>query len=623
MARVLVCAPCDSAIDEIVLRLRAEAERSPRQLSIDNMVVLGRGNTLDKKIRELTLEYKVDNEYPNEPSENIETILYDERQDLIDRRAKIRLTANKANNVASAELQSSYHKAIESLTRQIIDCGHFLEDARETRLEISMEAESLRHKNEVHVLKNAEVICATVHASGHPSLRSLGRKFDAIIIDDAHQCTELSSLIPLQYESNSCVMLGDITMRSTPKSDVTMLYRQSLYERMVKKFPSRPSLLQTQHRMHPDISRFLAPCYQEVVNNDSAAVLKYSRPWHRSYFTPYRFFDVMVSPSQGEFHSNVRMAEVQIALQLFKALLFIVGSKEVFGKIAILAPFKEQVSLLKSVFDSQLGETTTLNIAFKTIEEFRGRETDIVILSSVRAEPDTLNNDGYIEDSHRLAIGLTRARMALWIVGTPSTLMQSNTWRLLIENAKLRQLYSYCRPRFLDFIYNLGPKDINRLPPAPVESFRAKLPKEVTAVAVELPPKPVVSPREKTMPAVSSREKSTPTTNQKAVATSSGENALKRPRGDGENKDLFANKKFRGEEYESDKRQSSYSPYNDRHDRDDNYYRGHDNYRQHSLDDSQDSYQYYSEEENYSRSQSPSSIEVRINFFHLTYPPVD
>lgn len=47
------------------------------------------------------------------------------------------------------------------------------------------------------------------------------------------------------------------------------------------------------------------------------------------------------------------------------------------------------------------------------MDGFQGRETDIIILSCVREAANT-----FLNDAHRLNVALTRAKYALYIVGT-------------------------------------------------------------------------------------------------------------------------------------------------------------------------------------------------------------
>ena len=64
------------------------------------------------------------------------------------------------------------------------------------------------------VLQEADVICTTLAGSGHEILEPFD--FEMVIIDEAAQAIELSSLIPLKYRCNRCVMVGGEIEASSP-----------------------------------------------------------------------------------------------------------------------------------------------------------------------------------------------------------------------------------------------------------------------------------------------------------------------------------------------------------------------------------------------------------------------
>lgn len=64
-----------------------------------------------------------------------------------------------------------------------------------------------RRTFKLDVLQESDVVCTTLSGA---ALDLLGRfDFDMVIIDEAAQAVELSSMIPLKYRSTRCVMVGD------------------------------------------------------------------------------------------------------------------------------------------------------------------------------------------------------------------------------------------------------------------------------------------------------------------------------------------------------------------------------------------------------------------------------
>ena len=70
---------------------------------------------------------------------------------------------------------------------------------------------------------------------------------------------------------------------------------------------------------------------------------------------------------------------------------------------------------------------------------FQGSERDVIFLSCVRAGAGGI---GFVKESQRLNVALTRARKCLVVVGNMKTLSSCNPmWRELLENAKERDLF--------------------------------------------------------------------------------------------------------------------------------------------------------------------------------------
>jgi superfamily I DNA and/or RNA helicase len=92
--------------------------------------------------------------------------------------------------------------------------------------------------------------------------------------------------------------------------------------------------------------------------------------------------------------------------------------------ITVLSPYTRQVKHLKTVLPSQVPSFT--------VDSFQGRESDIVIFSTVRCNAD--GDIGFVDDARRLNVLWTRAKLALIIVGDRRTMTEGNQlWRRAIE----------------------------------------------------------------------------------------------------------------------------------------------------------------------------------------------
>lgn len=111
--------------------------------------------------------------------------------------------------------------------------------------------------------------------------------------------------------------------------------------------------------------------------------------------------------------------------------------------IGIIAAYKSQVNLIsrllmrdaRSLLTERLGKhraSDLPNIEVKTVDGFEGRQKDAIIFSTVRN-----NSSGYIgflADRRRLNVGLTRAKRALFVVGSMNTLKTGKYRRNASDN---------------------------------------------------------------------------------------------------------------------------------------------------------------------------------------------
>ena len=72
-----------------------------------------------------------------------------------------------------------------------------------------------------------------------------------------------------------------------------------------------------------------------------------------------------------------------------------------------------------------------------TVDSYQGRQLDVIILSAVRSNPQGAGV-GFLNDVRRLNVSITRAKRALWILGSAATLRQSPVWSALIQDADQR-----------------------------------------------------------------------------------------------------------------------------------------------------------------------------------------
>ena len=364
---------------------------------------------------------------------------------------------------------------------------------------------SIRHTLESSFIDEADIIFTTLNSSGHPCLE--GSVFPVVIIDEAGQCVEPSTLIPLRLGCVQCVMVGDQKQLSATifsKELASKKFDRSLFERINEARLSTQSvgsvMLDTQYRMLPAISRFPSLKFYNGLLKDGENVrapgygpVFLGAPQKRNFcenstdhypLKPFIFFDLLSSKDalSSEAQSRSNAEEARLCLQLVELLISEAArSKESVGSIGIITPYQEQLrdltrmfrnaSLLKhsgqesvpssvptvdaheddstapadgyvgnadELYAGLYGTSATVNplcdIELNTVDAFQGREKDIVVISCVRS--NDIGSIGFLSDTRRMNVAITRARFGLYIIGNAATLRNNDDWGDLIEYAE-------------------------------------------------------------------------------------------------------------------------------------------------------------------------------------------
>ncbi|KAG9740326.1 P-loop containing nucleoside triphosphate hydrolase protein, partial [Aureobasidium melanogenum] len=80
---------------------------------------------------------------------------------------------------------------------------------------------------------------------------------------------------------------------------------------------------------------------------------------------------------------------------------------------------------------SPAASTPKPKIQISTIDNYQGQESDIVVASLVRSNPD--NDIGFLSSPERLNVLLSRARNALILIGNTATFTDNETWKKLFS----------------------------------------------------------------------------------------------------------------------------------------------------------------------------------------------
>ncbi|KIX09871.1 uncharacterized protein Z518_00952 [Rhinocladiella mackenziei CBS 650.93] len=445
--KILVCAPSNAAVDELVMRFKSGVIMLDGSFGNLSVVRLGRTDAINTNVKDVTLEELVNAKLSvtasKDPKEDIHSVMMEHKavsDELNSLRDRISDQRGKGQPVSTADEQ-----LMDQLKRKKNGLGSKIDDMRERQNTASRDMELNRKRVQQEILDSAHVLCATLSGSGHEIFQALNIEFETVIIDEAAQSIELSALIPLKYGCSKCILVGDpkqLPPTVLSREAAKFQYEQSLFARMENNHKKDVHLLDTQYRMHPEISLFPSKTFYDSRlkdGNDMAKIRR--RPWHNSeIFAPYRFFDVQgMSQASTKGHSLINTAELNVAMQLYDRLITDVPRYDFSRNIGIITPYKGQLKELKMRFKQRYGEDITSKIEFNTTDAFQGRESEIIIFSCVRASTKGI---GFLNDIRRMNVGLTRAKCSLWVLGNSPSLTQGEFWRALVNDAKSRHVYT-------------------------------------------------------------------------------------------------------------------------------------------------------------------------------------
>lgn len=457
VAKVLICAPSNAAVDELVLRLKDGVFKENGERYIPKIVRLGRSDAMNAAVRDLSLEELVDR-HLRERAENV-SIDPNIRQE----HTKCLAERDRIREQLKSDLKSEEIVKLEETLREVnkkrSELGRLLDEQREKASVAYRSREIERRRIQAKLISEAQVICSTLSGSAHDFLASMYIKFDQVIVDEACQCVELSAIIPLRYGCKKCVMVGDpnqLPPTVLSQRAASLKYEESLFVRMQRNNPNLVYLLDVQYRMHPEISQFPSlEFYNSRLTDGDGMLEKNTRPWHANHLlSPYRFFDILSRHQQNErSKSFLNQTESKVAVELVEKLMEVLPGKQFKGKVGIISPYKEQIRNLRNEFTKKFGASILAEIDFNTVDGFQGQEKEIIIMSCVRASET--GSVGFLSDIRRMNVALTRARTTLWVLGNKNSLARDKVWKKLINNAEHRNCVSTAAPGFTRKIHLL------------------------------------------------------------------------------------------------------------------------------------------------------------------------
>lgn len=384
--KVLACAPSNLAVDNVLERLLAVNVRAVR---------LGHPARVLPELRAHTLDLLVD----EHEDVRLARKLVQQSRKLFDKAGKY--TRAKPAPGARREMRD--------------EAKALLADARR------LEAQTVEQ-----ILDHADVLCATL--TGLDSEVLGRRRFDLAVVDEACQAVEPACWIPL-LRADRMVLAGDHCQ--LPPTIVSVEAAReglgvSLLERLTAMHgPTLTRRLDVQYRMHAMIADFSSAEFYDaalVAHDSVAGHLLAELPGVETSdltTTPVEFVDTAGASydetQEDEGPSRLNRQEADLVVRRVAALRSAgVAAKD----IAVIAPYAAQVRLLRDRIDAAIDGGDAIEV--DTVDGFQGREKEAVVISLVRS--NAAGDIGFLADTRRMNVALTRARRKLIVVGDSATI---------------------------------------------------------------------------------------------------------------------------------------------------------------------------------------------------------
>ncbi|KAH9752047.1 putative helicase MAGATAMA 3 [Citrus sinensis] len=269
------------------------------------------------------------------------------------------------------------------------------------------------------ILNEAVIVCSTLSFSGSALLSKLNHGFDVVIIDEAAQAVEPATLVPLATGCKQVFLVGDpVQLPATVISPVAehLGYGTSLFKRLQRAgYPVK--MLKTQYRMHPEVRSFPSREFYDEALEDGSDVEDYTtRDWHEyRCFGPFSFFDIHEGKESQPAGSGswINIDEVDFVLLLFHKLISMYPQLKSSSQLAIISPYRHQVKQFQERFKETFGVESQKVVDITTVDGCQGREKDVAIFSCVRASDK--KSIGFLADYRRMNVGITRAKSSILV----------------------------------------------------------------------------------------------------------------------------------------------------------------------------------------------------------------
>ncbi|KFP33977.1 Putative helicase Mov10l1, partial [Colius striatus] len=295
--------------------------------------------------------------------------------------------------------------------------------------------------------------------------------FTHLILDEAGQASEPESLIPMGLISEAngqIVLVGDpkqlgpviksrialnfglsvsllerltsreIYLRDEDAFGVCGAYNPLLITKLVKNYRSHSALLALPSKLF--YHKELEVCADASVVSSLLHWGKLPRKGFPLIFHGIRGNETRESHSPSWFNATEAVQVMRYCCDLAKKENCAVSEAD----IGVITPYRKQVEKIRFLLRS----IDLTDIKVGSVEEFQGQEYMVIIISTVRSDEGLFDDDrhclGFLSNTKRFNVAITRAKALLIVVGNPHVLMKDPCFWALIEYSLMNGAYVGC-----------------------------------------------------------------------------------------------------------------------------------------------------------------------------------
>ncbi|XP_006876477.1 PREDICTED: putative helicase Mov10l1 [Chrysochloris asiatica] len=295
--------------------------------------------------------------------------------------------------------------------------------------------------------------------------------FTHVFVDEAGQASEPECLIPLGFilDTNGQIILAGDPMQLGPviKSRLAMAYglNVSMLERLmarpvylrdedafgacgaynpllvtklVKNYRSHSALLALPSRLF--YHKELEVCADPTVVTSLLGWEKLPKKGFPLIFHGVRGNEAREGRSPSWFNPAEAVQVMRYCCLLTRSLSSQVSASD----IGVITPYRKQVEKIKIL----LRTVDLMDIKVGSVEEFQGQEYLAIIISTVRSNEDRFEDDrfflGFLSNSKRFNVAITRPKALLIVLGNPHVLVRDPCFGALLEYSITNGVYTGC-----------------------------------------------------------------------------------------------------------------------------------------------------------------------------------